>query len=298
MNHHSGLHHNAYEILSRAAKLSGIDTHGAVMIRDGSHAVIELPNGIVARIGEPHSYQTAQRELCISQWLNRNRIATVQAVDSIPQPAVVDERPVTWWKLIPEHRPSTPEELGNVLRRLHALAPPTDFQLPSYTPFDGLRERIESAITIDAGDRSWLLDHCTRLRQQYNEIDYPATECVIHGDAWQANLVVPFSGEPTVLDLDKVSVGWREWDLVQLAVDYTDFRRITDSQYHSFVTAYGGYDVTRWPSYRVLADIQELRWVGFAISRSDARHTAAIESDHRIACLRGLVPRPWTWTAL
>jgi hypothetical protein len=86
--------------------------------------------------------------------------------------------------------------------------------------------------------------------------------------------------------------------LVQLAVDYTDFRRITDRQYQGFVDAYGGYDVTRWPSYRVLADIQELRWVGFAINRSDAGQAVTAVARHRIACLRGLVPKPWTWTVL
>lgn len=288
----------ADEVLTRAAKLSGIEVHGAVTIRDGSHAIFELPNGIVARIGKPHSYETAQRELRISQWLNRSGITTVQAVRGVPQPTVVNERPVTWWDLIPDHRPSTPEELGGMLRRLHALTPPTEFRLPSYSPFAGLRERIESAATIDESDRLWLLDRHTRLRRQYNELDDPTAPCVIHGDAWQGNLAVPPSGEPIVLDLDKVSVGRREWDLVQLAVDHTDFRRITDSQYQSFVDAYGGYDVTQWPTYRVLADIQELRWVGFAISRSDIGQAIAAEAKHRIACLRGLVPKPWTWTAL
>ena len=288
----------ADEVLAQAAKLSGIEVHGAVTIRDGSHAIFELPNGIVARIGKPHSYEAAQRELRISEWLNRSGIATVRAARGVLHPTVVDERPVTWWDLIPDHRPSTPEELGEMLRRLHALIPPREFELPSYAPFDGLRERIEFATTIDESDRSWLLDHHARLQQQYNEIDHPATSCVIHGDAWQGNLVVPPSGEPIVLDLDKVSIGRREWDLVQLAVDYTDFQRITDSQYQGFVDAYGGYDVTHWPSYRVLADIQELRWVGFAIDRSDAGQAVTAVAKHRIACLRGLVPKPWTWTAL
>ncbi|MTJ63656.1 aminoglycoside phosphotransferase family protein [Nocardia seriolae] len=285
-------------MLTRAARLSNVDARGAVTVRDGSHAIFELPNGIVARIGKPHSYRTAQRELRISQWLNRNGIATVKAVNSIPQPTLVDERPVTWWTLIPDHRPSTPEELGTMLRRLHALTPPTEFPLPSYAPFDGVREPIESATTIAEDDRSWLLEQYARLHDLYDELDEPSQPRVIHGDAWQGNLVVPPSGEPIVLDLDKVSVGWREWDLIQLAVDYTDFQRITNDQYRTFVDAYGGYDVTRWPGYRVIADIQEFRWAAFALGRSDTRQAAAAEAEHRIACLRGLVPKPWTWRAL
>lgn len=131
-----------------------------------------------------------------------------------------------------------------MLRQLHALTPPADFPLPNYAPFDGLRERLDSATMLKNDDHSWLLEQYARLRRQYDELDDPSPPCVIHGDAWQGNLVVPTSGEPTVLDLDQVSAGWREWDLVQLAVDFTDFRRITDGQYQSFVDAYGGYDVT------------------------------------------------------
>ncbi|MFB8002874.1 phosphotransferase enzyme family protein [Nocardia sp. NPDC056000] len=286
------------DVLGRAAALVDVDIHDAVKIREGSHAIFELPNGIVARIGKPGSFGAAERELLISQWLNRNGITTVCAVESIPQPTVVDGRPVTWWTLIPDHRPSTPRELGGVLRELHTLIPPTEFQLPSYAPFDGLRERLESAAKIDEDDRAWLSAQYLRLRQRYDELGNPLPPCVIHGDAWQGNLVVPRAGDPTVLDLDSVSVGWREWDLVQLAADYTDFQRITDDEYQSFVDAYGGYDITRWAGYRVLADIQELRWVAFAVSRSDASSTAAAEASHRIACLRGLVPKPWTWQAL
>jgi hypothetical protein len=77
-------------------------------------------------------------------------------------------------------------------------------------------------------------------------------------------VVVGSDGVVTVLDLDKVSLGRPEWDLVQLAVDYKDFSRIAEPEYRSFVEAYGGYDVTAWPGFRLLADIQELRWVGFA----------------------------------
>ncbi|MEV6067607.1 aminoglycoside phosphotransferase family protein [Nocardia sp. NPDC052001] len=286
------------DVLARAAALGGVDARGAVRIREGSHAIFELPNGVVARIGESGSYQVAQRELCISRWLNQNGIETVRAADSVSQPTLVGDQPVTWWTLIPDHRPSTPGELGGMLRKLHTLTPPTEFPLPCYAPFDGLRERIESAATIDEADRSWLLAQYRQLRQRYDDIGDPLPPCVIHGDAWQGNLVAPPSGDPIVLDLDNVSMGWREWDLVQLAVDYTDFQRISDDEYESFVAAYGGYDVTRWAGYRVLADIQEFRWAGFALGRSDGSHAVVTEAAHRIACLRGLVPKPWAWRAL
>lgn len=151
---------------------------------------------------------------------------------------------------------------------------------------------------MNESERGWLLAHYDELRGRYDELPQPVSPCVIHGDAWQGNLVVPPSGVPTLLDLDKVSVGRPEWDLVQLAVDYTDFSRVPEAAYREFVDAYGGYDLTTQPSFRVLADIQELKWVGFALSRAEASETAARQARHRIACLRGEVARPWRWEAL
>lgn len=110
--------------------------------------------------------------------------------------------------------------------------------------------------------------------------------------------MVPPSGIPTVLDLDKVSIGRREWDLTQLGVDYADFSRVSEGDYRAFVVAYGGYDVTGWPGFRVLADIQELRWVAFAMAQSASNGNAARQAKHRITCLRGQVSRPWRWEAL
>ncbi|MBB5912784.1 aminoglycoside phosphotransferase (APT) family kinase protein [Nocardia transvalensis] len=285
------------EVLVRAAELSGIDAAGAVSIRDGSNAIYELADRIVARIGKPGSYAAAARELQLSQWLNRSGIPTVRAF-AATQPVVVDDRPVTWWQLIPDHRASTPDELGAMLRALHALLPPTTFQLPAYNPFAGIEERVVQAKSIGEGDRSWLIGRCRALKKQYDGFPDSESTSVIHGDAWQGNLVVPASGVPTVLDLDKVSIGRREWDLIQIAVDYTDFERIGASEYSAFVMAYGGYDVTRWPGFRVVADIQELRWTAFALSVASGRVAAAAEAHHRIACLRGEFPRPWKWSAL
>lgn len=44
----------------------------------------------------------------------------IRALDSVPQPTMVDEHPVTWWELLPEHRAATTGELGAVLRALHS----------------------------------------------------------------------------------------------------------------------------------------------------------------------------------
>jgi hypothetical protein len=84
---------------------------------------------------------------------------------------------------------------------------------------------------------------------------------------------------------------------VPIAVDFADFARLTSTEYSSFVSAYGA-DVTGEPAFRLYADVQELRWLCFALSKAAVSKAAAAEAQHRIACLRGDVPRPWRWTAL
>lgn len=120
----------------------------------------------------------------------------------------------------------------------------------------------------------------------------------MHGDAWTGNVARPQRQAPVLLDLEAVAIGQPEWDLVQTAVDHTDFARLGPGDYASFVAAYGGFDVTALAGYRVLAEIQELRWVCFALSKSATSAIAAEQVQHRIACLRGDAPRPWSWTAL
>ncbi|MFC8530004.1 phosphotransferase enzyme family protein [Nocardia sp. NPDC057227] len=276
----------------------GLDASAATLLRDGANAVFELSGGIVARIGRSFSVDAADHELRVSRWLHASGIPAVAAVTTLPQPIVVEDRPVTWWHLIPDHRPATPAELGGALARLHALNPPTTFELPEYEPFTGLHDRTTAADALGDNDRTWLIQHHTTLRRRYDQLPPPARITVIHGDAWQGNLVVPADGTPIFLDLDKVSRGRPEWDLVQLAVDHTDFTRLDAADYRSFVAGYGGFDLTSTPEFRTFADIQELRWATFAIGLAHRDRAAADEVRHRIACLRGRVPRPWEWRAL
>lgn len=54
----------------------------------------------------------------------------------------------------------------------------------------------------------------------------------------------------------------------------------------------------RAQQFRLVADIQELRWAAFAVSHSTASASARREAAHRIDSLRGTVPKPWTWNGL
>lgn len=291
-------HTTADDVLTAAARVAGLDTAEADLIRDGSNVLYQLPGGVVARIGRPGSQGSARREVQVSQWLTASGIPVVQALPNVPQPVVINGRPVTWWELLPAHRPAAPAELAAVLRAVHALPVPNGLELPEHDPLSGLDRQITEAPGLRREDRAWLAHHLAQLGRQYRQLTSDEPPHVIHGDAWQGNIAVPESGRPILLDLEMMSLGRREWDLVQLAVDYTDFARLTGEDYNSFVAAYGGYDVTAVSGYRTIADLQELRWVCFALSKSDTSTDAAHEARHRIACLRGDLPRPWSWTAM
>lgn len=287
--------HPAYEILVRAGAQAGVPTAGAELIREGINVLYHLPGGIVARIGPAGSYDTAAHLLRISRWLATTDVLAVRVLNGVPQPTMVGNRPVTWWIRLPDHRHASPAELGATLRRIHALTAPDWPPLPPLDPFNGLDEAIATATTITDRDRTWLTNLQAGLRREYAELRSELSRHVIHGDAWQGNLAVPEDGTPVLLDLDHVGLGPREWDLIPLAVDHTDFARITPAQYDAFVNAYGGYDVTTWPGYRTLATTTELRWTAFILGKANTDPHAANEANHRLACLRGDIKRPWQW---
>lgn len=287
----------AEHLLAAAARTVGLDVTGATLIRDGSNVMYQVPGDIVARIGPPQTRDNATRQVEISRWLASSGISVVAALDDVAQPTMVGERPVTWWHQLPEHRPATTGELGAVLRALHALRPPEHPNLPHFDPFAGIAERIAAASHLPSEDRSWLTRRVDQLRGQLAGLQVGRGDGVVHGDAWQGNVAVPKNGTPILLDLEHVSRGLPDWDLIPVAVDYADFARLSSTDYDEFVAAYGAHDVTTTPAFRVLADIQELRWVVFVLSKAASSPQAARETCHRLACLRGEIDRPWIWTA-
>lgn len=200
--------------------------------------MFRLPGGVVARVGRSGLRATAEREVRIARWLYDHGIAVTHPLPDVRQPTMVSDRPVTWWFALPPHRPGTPAELGAVLRAVHALPLP-EFRLPVNDPFNGLDGRLNYASMLDADDRRWLTEHCRRLRDEYSQVVPFQAPQLIHGDAWQGNVAVVENEPPVLLDFEKVAIGDPAWDLVQVAVDHTDFTRIGTAAYAGFVNAYG-----------------------------------------------------------
>ncbi|MEV7227224.1 aminoglycoside phosphotransferase family protein [Polymorphospora sp. NPDC051019] len=237
----------------------------------------------------------ARREIAVSRWLASNGLRAVRALDDFTQPTVVDGHPVSWWELLPAHRTGTPEELGLVLRDLHRIPTPRGLGLPPFHPVNETWTEAFRSPSLSCDNREWVQRQADELTGRYLETEFDSVTG-IHGDAWQGNLAVSTSLQPVLLDFEEFCIGPTDWDLIPIAVDYTHFSRISESEYRSFAEAYG-LDVTHRPYYGLLAGIQLMRWTSFVINRAAYDDAAAEEAAYRISCLRGEVTRPWRWSA-
>lgn len=282
-------------ILERAAASNELKVEGASLIRNGSHVMWRLPSGMVGRVGERGTIDVARKEVEVSRWLRASGVRATRAIDDVTQPTIVDGCPVTWWELLPESRPANPTELGATLRKLHDLPDPRSLNLPRFSPFAVAWKRLESAESSSLADTEWVLNRMTEVERRCEDVLPDLPTGVIHGDAWQGNFAVVDGQDPVVLDLEAFCVGPKMWDLIAIAVDFTDFARISESEYGDFSSAYGS-DVTSSPAYRTLAEVQELRWASYVIGKSRPGSAEESEAAHRVACLKGEVSRPWDWS--
>jgi hypothetical protein len=107
-------------LLQEAAGRAGVDGADARLLRHGSNALYLLPHaGLVARVGRPGTFDIAQREVRIAEWLAGQGLRVNTPAPGIQQPILVEDRPVTWWLALAEHRDATTAELAGVLRALN-----------------------------------------------------------------------------------------------------------------------------------------------------------------------------------
>jgi len=107
----------------------------------------------------------------------------------------------------------------------------------------------------------------------------------VHGDASVGNALVDERGRAVLIDLDSVSVGPREWDLVLTALYFERLGWHTRAEYEEFVFAYG-FDVMNWYGYRTLADLREVTmtiWLASTMGQ-DAQREAEVR--RRVTDLR------------
>jgi hypothetical protein len=276
----------AYSSLAEACSVVGLDPDSAELIRMGSAAVYWLDGRrVVARVTRSlDQLPLAQREVAISRWLKRSGVAAIEVLD-VPQPIVAEGHVVTFWESVSDREEyGSAGELGSLLRVLHHLPPPTDLDLPPFTPFDRTQERLARVDGLE-DDRAFLIARAEHLAERYDELVFALDAGIIHADANVGNLLRTRDGAAVLADLDGFATGAREWDLLQTAMFYDRFGWHTESEYRDFVSAYG-FDILSWDGYETLADIRELLMVTWLLQNAGSDPASRKEFAKRIKALR------------
>jgi Ser/Thr protein kinase RdoA (MazF antagonist) len=284
---------SAWQTLTAACEIAGLDIHGAQLLRLGTNANYRLAaHPVLVRISPGHT-QAVRTEIAVARWLAGYGFPAARIAEDIGQPLAIDGRIVTFWQLIRHHRdPATVADIARLLYGLHELPEPAGFTLPVFDPLAHTAQRLASA--GDGPDACFLRDRCEQLRDRYAKLRFTLPQGVIHGDAHEANALRDPSGTVVLIDFEACAWGPREWDLGVLAMRFRPFGWITEADYQACVAAYGGFDITSWDGYPVLTSIRELNMTSWLLGKAGQSQEHAVELHTRMADLRDdRAPRNW-----
>src|SRR5262249_23517297 len=153
----------------------------------------------------------------VARWLGGVSLPATRLADvgDINQPIIIDNRPVTFWRLV-RQAPPRPSivDLAPLLRQLHNLDVPGWLKLPAFDPFGRVADRLAVASrSVSAKDVEYLLQRLDELRTDYRGLTFPSQPGPVHGDAHPGNLIRSAGGEVLLLDFERFCFGPREWDL-------------------------------------------------------------------------------------
>lgn len=289
---------------------AGIPANNATLIKYTMNAVFRTGDYIIRLAHGDHARTLAQRTTALAAELARRDIPTIRlATDLAPQPVHTQNWVATIWQYVPTaHDDPWPVDLAAPLHALHTVNR-FDTPLPAWNPITKIHRRITNATTLpdttatktDQWSRTQLgmpatqllhtlRDWCHDIDQQLPEIRWHLPAGPIHGDAHTGNLLlrrVPDrpAPDPTALlcDLDAISHGPREWDLVPTAHGTTRFGRSREA-YDAFADAYD-FDILTWSGWPLIARLRELQLVTSVIDSFTDRPTIADELAHRLRSL-------------
>jgi Ser/Thr protein kinase RdoA (MazF antagonist) len=284
----------AGEVLVRACAVTALDVSGARLLRLGENALFHLPTeAIVVRIARTMDYwPDAVKEVSVSRWLASSQFPAAR-VHPVAQPIEVFSHPVTFWRFINGRDSSLADvaRLGTVLRRLHKIPKPTEFDLPDEDILGRVRRRIEEA-SVSPADKEFLLRRVHELTAEVSALRYPLALGPTHGDAHVQNLMF-CDDQPVLIDFERFAWGHPEWDLSMTATEYLTAGWWTDAEYESFAEAYG-YDVTSWAEgFPVLRAVHEIKMTTWLMQNVNESPDIAREYEVRMQTIRGKAAPHW-----
>ncbi|MFJ5817203.1 phosphotransferase family protein [Streptomyces sp. NPDC093108] len=282
------LHADLAETAARdAAHQNGLITRSLTKLHDHATAVFLLPEeGMVLRVAPESRSESMARSVTLVRWLSEQGLLVPEAAD-VTQPVLTRDHSVTFWTYYrqqPEAIAPSAMHLGTLLKKLHSLpAPP--LELPTWQPLSSLHGTVSSSTALSSDQAEWLLKRRQELIAQYEQLEFPLGEGMLHGDAYPGNCLWSESDSKVRLgDWDEASTGPREVDLAN-TYQGTRFGR-SEGELRAFRDSYG-YDITTWPGLPVLKQIRDLHTLGSYIKRAD-RHDfqAREELNFRISTLQ------------
>ncbi|GAA1772561.1 aminoglycoside phosphotransferase family protein [Nonomuraea bangladeshensis] len=261
--------------LAEACALLELDAHGAQLLHLRANAVYHLPrSNFVLRLrhapGNAAVLERARAAVQITTWLADEGFPTIRPL-AVDQPATVNGWIATVWHYVTNKRQALPhpQDLAQLLRRLHHLDPPVT--VPASQPLGTLRADLTSspagaALTVE--QRTWLLDRCARIETARAELDPPLGYGLLHGDAHTGNLF--FDGTRWLLgDWDSVAYGPRLQDFIPMMMGHRRFGR-PYALWTSFCHAYGiDPELEHHPAARLLRSAREIRSLAAYIRSAD-----------------------------
>jgi Ser/Thr protein kinase RdoA (MazF antagonist) len=275
--------------MESASRAAGLSPDGAEFLRIGENAIYRLAHDpVVVRIARSAARMAiAQRELCVSRWLERNAVPTIKVYEVAQQPFLIDGHPVTFWRAVSGPtggEEPTRSDLARLLLAFHgADGCPCDLPVMDPSSWAKVEERISAATSIDDEARQFLSTRNAELAKKVRDLEYALPRGPIHADAYTGNLLVD-DGIIVLSDFEGVSIGPREWDLLPTAVA-VDRYGLPEQEYQEFVAIYA-FDVREWSGYRTLRQVRELGMTTWLMQNVNKSPAIAAEFEVRLSSLQ------------
>lgn len=285
----------AQAVLTDVCRSLSLDPNCATLARFGENATYKLESQSVAiRVGR--SYVAAQKETDVAKWLEANDFPAARLAKGYDSPIEVSGLPVTFWEFIEEGTEAiTPADFGGVLRDLHALPDPTDFDLPSFSPMPkvGLRLDAMKPGLLSPAELQFLRARLDEISHQFDELQFLLPPGPIHGDAHPGNMMRSPDGVIHLIDFEDFSYGPREWDAAVLSVRHQAFGWASEEEYRTYVAAYG-FDASTWQGFPTLRAARELNMTTWLAQKLGESAEIDAEVHRRVADLcKDQTPRNW-----
>jgi aminoglycoside phosphotransferase len=289
---------DAESILDLACRRVGIESQGARFLRLGENALFLLSScPAVVRIARgPDYWSDVTKEVAVSVWLETVGFPGARTYKvGADQPISVDGHPVTFWQYIPG-APASREDIGQLaelLKQLHSLPPPTDFDLPAVDMMGRVESRIRRA-PIPNEDKDFLFERCEQIQQDLGGLPFVRPSTAIHGDAHIKNVMAADGVPPTLIDFERFAWGHPELDLSVTATEYAVAGWWTHTEYETFADAYG-FDVAGWPGFATVRDANAIKMTTWIMQNVGESAEIADEYARRMQTIRSGEPsRDWT----